>query len=95
MNLRGTVILSRSVAEAKNLMPRQTCSEILRRFAPQNDTPQNHSDAVLVMSLSGSPLLLVEQLKPFGELCHVLNAPALLPSLPSLTVLSALIISAS
>jgi hypothetical protein len=28
-------------------MQRQTCGEILRRFAPQNDTLQNHSDAVL------------------------------------------------
>jgi len=28
-------------------MPRQTCGEILRRYAPQNDTPQNHSDVVL------------------------------------------------
>lgn len=47
MNLRDIVILSRSGAEAKNLMPRQTGDEILRRCAPQNDTPQNHSDAVL------------------------------------------------
>ncbi|MBI3797453.1 MAG: hypothetical protein HY268_10875 [Deltaproteobacteria bacterium] len=31
MNLRDTVILSRSAAEAKNLRPRQTCGEILRR----------------------------------------------------------------
>jgi hypothetical protein len=49
MNLRGTVILSRSIAEAKNLMQRQTWSEILRHLAPQNDTPQNHSDAVLAV----------------------------------------------
>jgi len=30
-------------------MSGQTCGEILRRCAPQNDTPQDHSDAVLAL----------------------------------------------
>ena len=44
-------MLSRRRAEAKNLMSGQTYGEILRRGAPQHDTPQNHSDAVLAASL--------------------------------------------
>jgi hypothetical protein len=44
------VILSRSAAEAKNLLKRQTDGEILRRFAPQNDIHQNQRGRLLVES---------------------------------------------
>src|SRR3954471_15540631 len=35
-------------------MQRETESEILRHCAPQNDTPQNHADTVVVQISSGA-----------------------------------------